>query len=66
LQAVQDFQSVSARARREAEVFLFNSDKDFQSVCRSAGIDPGTLQTKLKRMPRVRVAHIEVGHGLTI
>ena len=59
LQAVQDWQSVSARTRREAEAFLFESEKDFESVCQHAGIDPGSLQTKLKRLSRASVAHID-------
>jgi hypothetical protein len=65
LQAVQDWQSVSARARREAETFLFESEADFESVCQHAGIDPGSLQTKLKRLPRASVAHIDFRRGWT-
>ena len=65
LQAVQDWQSMSARSRREAEVFLFNSDADFETVCQSAGIDAGSFQSRLKRLTRASVAHIDFKQAWT-
>jgi hypothetical protein len=33
---------------RKAEQFLFSDNKDFQSVCTSAGMDPGNLRRRLQ------------------
>src|ERR1700730_17868221 len=33
---------------RRAEQFLFHDNKDFESVCTSAGIDPGNLRRRLQ------------------
>jgi hypothetical protein len=33
---------------RKAEQFLFNDNRDFQTVCSSAGMDPGYLRTRLQ------------------
>jgi hypothetical protein len=33
---------------RRAEQFLFHDNKDFESVCTSAGMDPGNLRRRLQ------------------
>lgn len=33
---------------RKAEQFLFNDNRDFQTVCSSAGMDPGYLRNRLQ------------------
>ena len=42
------------RYSRIAEEFLFHDNKDFQSVCSSAGMDPRSLREKLQSI-RTRV-----------
>ncbi len=48
--AVEDWRNGSLRARREAQRFLFDDDKDFMAVCASAGIDPSSLRAKLLKI----------------
>ncbi|MFZ0738408.1 MAG: hypothetical protein WAM96_15035 [Candidatus Acidiferrales bacterium] len=57
LQAVQDWQSHNIRAQREAEDFFFHSTEDFERVCHGAGMDPATLQSKLKRLCRTQTGY---------
>jgi hypothetical protein len=46
---------------RKAEQFLFNDNKDFESVCASAGMDPGNLRRRLRAI-RARGVHKEISH----
>ena len=48
--AVEDWRSGSLRARREAQLFLFEDNEDFQAVCGSAGLDPATLRARLLKI----------------
>ncbi len=48
--AVEDWRNGSLRARREAQRFLFDNDKDFMAVCSSAGLDPSSLRAKLLKI----------------
>jgi len=36
--------------KREAEQFLFRDDRDYRTVCFSAGIDPGDLRDRLQKI----------------
>jgi hypothetical protein len=36
--------------KREAEQYLFDDNRDFPLVCRSAGIDSGQLRSRLARL----------------
>ncbi len=36
--------------QREAERFLFLDERDYRTVCFSAGIDPGNLRDRLQRI----------------
>jgi hypothetical protein len=38
------------RRKREAEVFLFHDDRDYRTVCFSAGIDPENLRSRLEKI----------------
>lgn len=51
-QAVEDWRSGTLRARREAQHFLFEDDVEFARVCTSAGLDPGSLRSKLSKLGR--------------
>ena len=51
-QAVQDWRKGTLRARREAQHFLFEDNVKFDRVCSSAGLDPGSLRSKLLRIGR--------------
>lgn len=53
LLAVEEWRSNNMRAHREAELFLFESGSDFETVCHGAGLDPSTLRSKLKRLRSV-------------
>ncbi len=50
LLAVEEWRSNNMRAHREAELFLFESGADFETVCYGAGLDPSTLRSKLRRL----------------
>ena len=50
LLAVDEWRSNNMRAHRDAEVFLFEGGKDFETVCQGAGLEPSTLRSKLMRL----------------
>ena len=52
VKAVEDWRMGSLRARREAQRFLFEDDRDFYQVCARAGLDPMTFRRKLLRIGR--------------
>jgi hypothetical protein len=47
---VQEWVSGPLRRRREAEEFLFGDERDFRTVCSSAGINPENLRGRLKKI----------------
>jgi hypothetical protein len=49
------------RYSRIAEEFLFHDNKDFQSVCSSAGMDPRDLRERLHSI-RARIGQKASGH----
>ncbi|MGH9747014.1 MAG: hypothetical protein ACRD59_13010 [Candidatus Acidiferrales bacterium] len=53
--AVEDWQSGTLRARREAQQFLLEDSQDFPAVCANAGLDPATLRARLLKIGK-RVA----------
>jgi hypothetical protein len=53
LQALADWQSPSLGRQSEAERFLFQSQKDFATVCRMAGLEPRSVANRLNRMKQV-------------
>jgi hypothetical protein len=50
VKAVEDWRMGTLRARREAQKFLFEDDRDFFQVCASAGLDPNLFRTKLLKL----------------
>jgi hypothetical protein len=48
--AVEEWIHGPLRNRREAEFFLFQDEKDYRAVCFSAGIDPESLRSRLKKI----------------
>lgn len=50
--AVEDWRNGTLRARREAQDFLFNSDKDFEMVCTAAGLNWQDFRAKLTKIGR--------------
>ena len=50
LQAIEDWRSSNAKRRAEAEKFFFNSPKDFERVCRGAGLEATSVVAKLQKM----------------
>jgi hypothetical protein len=52
VKAVEDWRKGSLRARREAQKFLFEDDRDFYQVCASAGLDPALFRAKLLKIGR--------------
>jgi hypothetical protein len=52
VKAVEDWRMGSLRARREAQKFLFEDDRDFYQVCASAGLDAALFRSKLLKLGR--------------
>lgn len=52
VKAVEDWRIGTLRARREAQKFLFEDDRDFFEVCASAGLDPAVFRSKLLKVGR--------------
>jgi hypothetical protein len=50
--AIEEWQAGSLRARRAAQHFLFESDSDFNRACACAGLDPVNLRSKLLKVGR--------------
>jgi len=53
---IQEWASGTLRSQREAEQYLFQDQKDFRTVCQSAGFDPDRLRSKLNRLRLQRPA----------
>ena len=47
---VQEWVEGPLRRKREAEQFLFNDNKDYRTVCYSAGINPENLRDRLQKI----------------
>lgn len=52
VKAVEDWRMGTLRARREAQKFLFEDDRDFFQVCASAGLEPAVFRAKLLKVGR--------------
>ena len=52
IQAVRDWRNGTLRARRDAQHFLFEDDAEFDRVCAGAGLEPGSLRSKLLKIGR--------------
>jgi hypothetical protein len=48
--AVQDWRMGTLRAKRSAQEFLFENDRDFGEVCAGAGIEPTSFRSKLTKI----------------
>ncbi len=57
---VQEWVRGPLRRQREAEQFLFHNDKDYRTVCYSAGINPGNLRDRLHKIRARTVAEARV------
>jgi hypothetical protein len=47
---VEEWVNGPLRQKREAERFLFNDDRDYRTVCYSAGINPDHLRVRLEKI----------------
>ena len=47
---VEEWVSGPLRKKREAELFLFNDNHDYRTVCYSAGINPENLRARLEKI----------------
>jgi hypothetical protein len=54
--AIQEWISGTLRSQRKAEEFLFQDQRDFPTVCQSAGLDADLLRNKLNRLRLERPA----------
>jgi len=59
--AVEEWISGSLGSQREAELYLFSDEEDFPAVCRSAGLDPGTLRRKLLKLKKSGAGPAPIG-----
>lgn len=50
LATIQDWMWGPLSRKRQAEEYLFEDQRDFQTVCKSAGMDPDQIRFKLKRL----------------
>lgn len=50
MQAIQDWRGGTLRARREAQHFLFEEQRAFDTVCANAGLDPENLRSRLRKI----------------
>ena len=50
LTTIQEWMWGPLRRKRQAEEFLFQDEKDFNTVCKSAGMDPDRMRAKLHRL----------------
>lgn len=49
-QALEDWHGDRLRTKRDAEYFLFEDQKDFETVCAGAGINPSSFRSHLSRL----------------
>ena len=64
VKAVEDWRFGTMRARREAQEFLFENDRDFDTVCARAGLDSSSLREKLLKIGRKLDPHVRFVHPL--
>ena len=57
LTTIQDWMWGPLRSKRQAEEYLFQDHKDFDAVCKSAGMDPDRLRSKLARLRTRLLTH---------
>jgi len=57
LTTIQDWMGGPLRRQRQAEEYLFQDRKDFDTVCKSAGMDPDRLRSKLARLRTRLLTH---------
>jgi len=48
--AVDEWMNGPLRRQREAERFLFDDERDYRTVCFSAGIDPSNFRDRLEKI----------------
>lgn len=64
IMAVEDWPSGSLRAKRAAQQFLFEDDRDFEELFAGAGLDPTTLRSKLLKVGKRVTMHGPLSHEL--
>jgi hypothetical protein len=56
---VEEWVNGPLRKKREAEQFLFSDNKDYRTVCYSAGIDPENLRGRLEKIRTRQLAETQ-------
>jgi hypothetical protein len=56
---VEEWVSGPLRQKREAEQFLFADNKDYRTVCYSAGINPENLRARLEKIRSREIAEAQ-------
>lgn len=56
---VEEWVSGPLRKQQEAEQFLFSDQKDYRTVCFSAGIDPADLRQRLQKIRASKRAEVQ-------
>jgi len=62
--AVEDWRAGTLRARRAAQQFLFEDDRDFGEVCAGAGLDPQSFRARLLKIGRRIEMHGPLAHPI--
>ena len=57
---VEEWVNGPLRQKREAEEFLFSDDRDYRTVCYSAGINPEHLRSRLEKIRSQQVVAAEL------
>ena len=57
---VEEWVNGPLRRKREAEQFLFDDNKDYRTVCFSAGINPEDLRGRLEKIRSRQIAEAQV------
>ena len=57
---VEEWVNGPLRQKREAEQFLFSDNRDYQTVCYSAGINPENLRGRLEKIRSRQLSEAQV------
>lgn len=57
---VEEWVKGPLRQKREAEQFLFSDNKDYRTICFSAGINPEDLRGRLEKIRSHQITKAEV------
>jgi hypothetical protein len=66
VKAVEDWRLGTMRRRRDAQAFLFENDRDLETLCVRAGLDSTSLREKLLKIGRKLEPHVRFVHAFAV